>query len=150
MVAILSGGGGGGGVKICVEYRNMVCQEAEANPANRSRPWVPCPGILHKSQIVLWHTFSCVGGVGNLVFQDYHSALCHCTLSSEWGCSSDSQLSQSALHGLRCSRMKTLSDIYSPKLVILTNHWCNPYQWKVFHTVTNRVCIETCNQIYWQ
>ena len=30
-----------------------------------------------------------VGLLGNLAFQDFHSALCYCPLSSEWGCSSN-------------------------------------------------------------
>ena len=41
-----------------------------------------------------------MGWIGNLAFQDCHSALWHCPLSSEWGCLSNNQISQHASHGL--------------------------------------------------
>ena len=52
-----------------------------------------------------------------VAFQDCHIALYHCPFSSEWSCSPDNQTSQHALHGLRCSRMKTLSGIYATELI---------------------------------
>ena len=58
--------------------------------------------------ITMWVEF-----VWKLVFQDCHSASCHCWVSSEWGCSRDNQMSKHALHGLRCRRMKTISVIYA-------------------------------------
>ena len=47
------------------------------------------------------------------------SAIVHCHPSEEWGCSSDNQISQHALHGRRCSKAKKLSGTYTPKLVKL-------------------------------
>ena len=72
-----------------------------------------CETLIHSIHFPIVN--SSMGWVGNLAFQDSHSALCalcHCPLLSEWGCSTDNQISQHALHWLRCSRMETLSDIY--------------------------------------
>ena len=57
--------------------------------------------------------------VGNLAFLDCHSALCQYPLSSVLDCSSDNQMSQHALHGLKCGRMKTFSGFYAAELLKL-------------------------------
>ena len=109
-----------------------VCQESGLRLKDRS-PSVPDKpgrgfGYMSRYSVQILICFiayifhlSSAGWVGNLAFQDRHSALCHCPLSSERGCSLDNQIYQHALHGPRCSRMNGLPGIYATELVKLTN-----------------------------
>ena len=98
--------------------------EGQVYLTNLPRPWY---APVFCTQFVLWHTFPnhqspYVGGVGSLNLKTA-IAFHHCPLWSEWGCSSDNQISQHALHGLNCSRMKTPMGTYAIELKKLTDKW---------------------------
>ena len=125
-------------ITICAEYRDMVPKvKAGLSGTAGLRPIGRSPGVPDKpaealvtmsrysAQIFcfIFSTFQflCGLGLGTLHTEDCRDVLCHCPQSSQWGCSSDNQLSQHALHGLRSWRMKTLSGISATELVKLTD-----------------------------